>query len=62
MMRSCNRSYSMCMFNNDGTWNPDGKCDGCGYCDSFDDKDYVDEDYGPVDWESAFEWDFGCQS
>lgn len=41
----------MCMFNDDGTWNPYGLCDGCGYCEAFDDAyDFnVDEDYDPDD-------------
>lgn len=47
----------MCQLNDDGTWNPDGECDGCGYCDSFEDDEYCDELKN-----LSFEWDYGCQS
>lgn len=45
----------MCLYNDDGSFNPEGVCDGCDWC-------YWEEDYDYDDWEDddpdGYEYDF----
>lgn len=49
------RKIKMCLYNDDGSFNPEGVCDGCDWC-------YWEEDYDYDDWEDddpdGYEYDF----